>query len=502
MRYHALATDFDGTLAHDGFVAPEVIASLEKCRTSGRRLILVTGRELSELREIFTRLDLFDLVVVENGATLFNPQTDSEQSLAPPPPPEFIRALKGRGISPLSIGQVIVATYSPHENAVLEVIRDLGLELQVIFNKGSVMVLPTGVNKATGLMAALASLKISPHNIVAVGDAENDHALLSQVELGVAVANSVPLLAERADWVTQGSRGDGVIELIESLTKTDFRGLESKLRRHDVSFGQTPGLLEIKIPTYEVRVAACGLAMEDPTDLTQDPQNELTEIAELMGRIADQKYQTVTILPRYVSPEFFKSRIPNPHVTNSVADGIALLDDIHQNVIFIPPVIHPVQATDDGQTQTNSYSRDSIVQLLQGFDERRRGYGRPHWILVWDPVSIFQCEADWKILTDLHVSLFLIFPGLPDQIPEGLRSSLQYCLCFGKEASKAFRRSTQLRQADTTPELQEILASGPLRTIWSRAGNDLVPIQLQPPPFPERSRLPTSTQAPRTAISD
>ena len=52
----------------------------------------------------------------------------------------------------------------------LEAIRELGLELQIIFNKGAVMVLPAGVSKASGLEAALALLKLSPHNLVGIGD--------------------------------------------------------------------------------------------------------------------------------------------------------------------------------------------------------------------------------------------------------------------------------------------------------------------------------------------
>ena len=58
-------------------------------------------------------------------------------------------------------GRVIVATWEPYETMVLETIRDLGLELQVIFNKGAVMVLPAGVNKATGLACALEQLGLS-----------------------------------------------------------------------------------------------------------------------------------------------------------------------------------------------------------------------------------------------------------------------------------------------------------------------------------------------------
>jgi hypothetical protein len=46
-----------------------------------------------------------------------------------------------------------VATWEPHQATVLEAIRELGLEHHIIFNKGAVMVLPPGINKAAGLEA-------------------------------------------------------------------------------------------------------------------------------------------------------------------------------------------------------------------------------------------------------------------------------------------------------------------------------------------------------------
>jgi hypothetical protein len=130
--------------------------------------------------------------------------------------------LRARGVSPLSVGQVVLATWSPHENTVLDTIRDFGLELQLIFNKGAVMVLPSGINKATGLTAALQEMKLQPEQVVAVGDAENDHALLTCAGIGVAVANAVPMLLERADLVMSGDHGRGVIELIDRLMRTDL----------------------------------------------------------------------------------------------------------------------------------------------------------------------------------------------------------------------------------------------------------------------------------------
>jgi HAD superfamily hydrolase (TIGR01484 family) len=97
-------------------------------------------------------------------------------------------------VAPLSVGRAIVATWRPHENAVLETIRDQGLELQVIFNKDAVMVLPSGVNKATGLAVALHDHGFSPHEAVGIGDAENDHAFLTLCECAVAVDNALPPL--------------------------------------------------------------------------------------------------------------------------------------------------------------------------------------------------------------------------------------------------------------------------------------------------------------------
>jgi HAD superfamily hydrolase (TIGR01484 family) len=223
MRYLALACDYDGTLATDGRVGDETVAALERLRVSGRRLILVTGRELDDLLSVFSHTHLFDWVVAENGALLYQPSGRLEKVLGGRPPEHFIQALRDRGVQPLSTGRVIVATWRPHETTVLEVIAELGLGLQVIFNKGAVMVLPSGINKATGLAAALRELGLSPRNVVGIGDAENDHAFLSLCERAVAVANALPALKERADFVTRADHGAGVAELIDELIANDLR---------------------------------------------------------------------------------------------------------------------------------------------------------------------------------------------------------------------------------------------------------------------------------------
>ncbi len=62
MRYLALATDYDGTIAIDGQMAVEAVAAIARLRKSGRRAILVTRRQLDQLLAVCPQIDLFDYV--------------------------------------------------------------------------------------------------------------------------------------------------------------------------------------------------------------------------------------------------------------------------------------------------------------------------------------------------------------------------------------------------------------------------------------------------------
>lgn len=218
-RFHcsALATDYDGTLATHGTVDEGTRAALRRFRASGRKLILVTGRRIADLSQVYPHLDDFDAIVAENGALLYWPGDRREEPLAEPPPAEFVQFLVKADVRPLECGRVIIATVEPYQHIVLEAIRTFGLELQVIFNKGSVMILPSGVNKATGLKRALKVFGIPFKEVIGVGDAENDHALLDFCGLSAAVANALPVLKERASLVLASAHGEGVAELIELI---------------------------------------------------------------------------------------------------------------------------------------------------------------------------------------------------------------------------------------------------------------------------------------------
>ena len=361
MRYLALACDYDGTLALHGSVSDTTLAALERLRASGRKLLLVTGRELGDLLQVFSQIQLFDCVVAENGALLYDPATREEQSLAEPPPPGFAQALERRGVTPLSVGRVIVATWEPNDLVVHQTIRDLGLELQVIFNKGAVMVLPSGVNKAFGLRKGLDVLKLSPHNTVAVGDAENDHAFLAECECGVAVANALDSVKARADIVTSADHGDGVVELIDRMIATDLAEAAPLLTRHDPIVGRTADGDDLRMAAYDGVLLIAGPSGSGKTTVT----------TALLECWCDANYQFCVVDPEGDYHEFPGAIALRGGDAKALAEeALRVLDRPAENAV--------VSLMDLPLDERPPFLQTLLPRLL----ELRAATGRPHWIVI------------------------------------------------------------------------------------------------------------------------
>jgi hydroxymethylpyrimidine pyrophosphatase-like HAD family hydrolase len=360
MRYVALATDYDGTLAADGRVSESALRALDRLRDSGRRLILVTGRELDDLLGVFPEIEVFDWVVAENGALLYRPSTKDQKALAEPPRPEFLEALKRRDV-PVSVGRVIVATWEPHEAAVLEAIRDSGLELQVTFNKGAVMVLPDGVNKATGLAAALDVMELSPRNVVGIGDAENDHAFLRMCECSVAVANALATVKETAGLVTSKARGEGVEELIDLLIETDLKGIERVREARGILLGKRDDDSRVLIHPDGSNLLIAGSSGAGKSTIT----------VGLLERFAERGYQFCLIDPEgdYLS------------MPGAVVLGDEQRAPSQEEVLQV--LAKPAQSVVVTLLGIRLKERPQHFQsLLAHILEQRASTGRPHWLVV------------------------------------------------------------------------------------------------------------------------
>lgn len=356
MRYHLLATDYDGTLAEHGAVADATVEALERLRATGRRTVLVTGRILADLARVFPRLDLFDRVVAENGAVLADPARRTERVLCAAPPEALVRLLAGRGV-PIDQGQVILATREPNHLPVIEAIRELGLELTVIFNKGAVMVLPQGVNKASGLAAALAELEMTAHEVVAAGDAENDHVLLGAAECGVAVSNSVPALLEAADLRTVGARGAGIRELAARLEADDLASADPP--RHDVPLGTAAGVPVALRPGRDRLLLAGGSG-----------SGKTTAASGVIERFLERGYQLCVIDPEGDYEDF-------AGLTSLGAAGRAPTADEVLSLLADPAVSPAVNLLGVKLADRPAW----FAALLPRLQELRSRTGRPHlWV--------------------------------------------------------------------------------------------------------------------------
>jgi hydroxymethylpyrimidine pyrophosphatase-like HAD family hydrolase len=206
----ALATDYDETIATNGRVDSQTQAALGRFRASGRKLILNTGRTLRDLVSVFPNLDVFDLIVVENGAVLYDPHVPTNTLLAEPPPHSLLDALRRGGV-PLLTGHVILETWSSYAAAVDYAIEDSGVPRHLTYNKSSILINPPGVHKGHGLLAALQRFGISAKDTAGIGDEENDHEMLAASGVAVAVPHAIPELKLRAHHIL------GPIELISRI---------------------------------------------------------------------------------------------------------------------------------------------------------------------------------------------------------------------------------------------------------------------------------------------
>lgn len=465
MRFLVLATDFDGTIAHNGHVPEPVWTAIRKLRESGRKAIMVTGRELEDLLAICPHLDLFDRIVAENGALIYNPATKEIKRLCDPPPPRFVESLRAQKITPLSAGHVIVATVKPFENAVLNTINELGLEMQVIFNQESVMVLPSGVNKATGLAATLAELKLSPHNVVGIGDAENDHALLTACECGAAVGNAVPALRERADVVMSGGPGDSVVELIEKMVADDLESSVARMTRHDLRIGSSPNSQDERLPAYGKSILIAGMS----------GSGKSTACTSFLEQLNDAGYQFAVI-----DPEGDYTALSGAVVLGSSERAPTFEEAVHLvesgrnaviNLVGIPLADRP----------------DFFDRLFPRLVELRSRTGRPHWVVVDEAHHLM--PQSWKPAADRipirlrNLALVTVHPG---SVSLEVLKRIDLVLTLGQSTAETIEQFCSARQI-ASPKFDPIsLQSYEAIAYWVNADRPPFKLAMTPPRSEQR----------------
>ncbi len=448
MQFVALATDYDNTIATDGKVADRTWTALERLRQSGRHLLLVSGRELNDLRAVCPRLDLFSRVVAENGGVLYRPDRGEKRLLAPAPPKAFVDALRKHGMHRFSVSETLVATMKPNEQIALEAIRDLGLDLHVVFNGDAVMILAPGVTKATGLRAALDELDLSPLNVVGVGDAENDHPLLDACGFSVAVDNALPALKAHADWVTPSANGRGVGELADALVDDDLRSRTRTLDRCKLLLGHrrtADGDTPIRLDAHGTIALLAGPSGGGKSTVT----------AALIERLRHAGYQACIFDPEGdYDHEGDLVSLGDAHTTPSLDSAVQLLANGKQsvavNLLRVPLIERP----------------RFCATLLLRLQALRVQTGRPHWLVFEEAHQLF--PADWHPADESLPSMLetaLAVTVHPDQVAPALLRQVNIALVTGVHADKtlsAFAAASGQR----APELGDVSLERGQLLVW------------------------------------
>ncbi len=357
--YRAVAVDYDGTLTDTERPHPDVLSAIARTRGGGRLVVLVTGRIYRSLLAAFPEAErTFDAIVAENGGVIWLPAA-GRRAVASPVARDLAADLEARGVS-VERGEVLLATDTGSDRIVLQEIARRGLEVQLVRNRGSLMLLPPGVSKGTGLLEALAELGVSPHSTIAVGDAENDHSLLESCEVGIAVANAVPALQAHADVVLGERSGRGIVQL---LTGPLLRGeVRVEPKRWQIRLGSSPEGGSIAVPGSQSNLVVTGG--------TESGKSHLAGL--LAERLVASGYSVCVIDPEgdHIGLEALRGLIavggteatPSPEQFQRLLRLGSLVVDLSQR-----------------GPDTRRFELRRLLGLLL---EHRRRHGTPHWIIL------------------------------------------------------------------------------------------------------------------------
>lgn len=385
MKFCVLALDYDGTIAEHGRPDPGVMAALREARAKGIVLVLVTGRILEDLRRVAGDLEVFEAIVAENGAVLAFPNR-RDRLLGRPPPPALLEDLCTRGVE-FTIGDCVLEADASFAIPILRAVRQLELPLVLAFNRSRLMLLPQGISKATGLREALKTLRLSLHNCVAIGDAENDFQLLEAAEMGVAAGWGSASLRAIADDVVPGDGPPALAGYIREII-TNIR-VPPRLPRHHVQLGHMAGDRPLQIPVSGRMILVAG-----------DPRSGKSWVTGLFcEQLILQGYCLCIIDPEgdYGSLESL------PGVVKFGGDDTPpRLGDVARALQY-PDVSVVIDLSHVAHAGKISYIRE----LLPAVAELRRKSGQPHWIVV-DEAHYFLDDPEFRERVDLELAAYML----------------------------------------------------------------------------------------------
>jgi len=255
-----VASDLDGTLLRlDETVSERTRDAVAAARRAGLTLVLVTGRPPRSLAPIAARIGLGGIVICANGAVVWDLDAATMLDTSPlaaelavglvrglrraipgalfavelergfgreagwtdgtlPPAPD---GLEGDALE-LVTGPVVKLLLRhptmPHAEVARRAREAVGEEAVVTWAGTQIVeISAAGVTKAWALGRLCDRLGVHREEVVAIGDMENDLAMLAWAGHAVAVANAQQNVLDAADEATAANVDDGVAMVLERL---------------------------------------------------------------------------------------------------------------------------------------------------------------------------------------------------------------------------------------------------------------------------------------------
>ncbi len=332
----------------------------------------------------------------------------------------FVERLRSLGVEPLEVGRIIVATWLPNQHAILQAIQETGLELLIAFNKSAVMVLPTGVNKATGLSVALRRLGLSFHEAVGIGDGENDQSFLELCECSAAVANASPSILALADWTTKREAGGGVAELANELIADDLVRMQGKLHRNFIPIGLLESRDEITVPPYGTNILIAGPSGSGKSTIT----------AGIVERLIEQTYQVCIVDPEgdYGTSQDVIN-LGDSSRAISINEVLSILEDPKMNVSLN---LLGIELAD---------RPGFFGQLFPRLRTLRTRTGRPHWLIFDEAHHLL--PLDWGHLPEVlpqKLGETVLVTVRPDHLAAKILAMIDVVIAVGPFPEKTMKR--------------------------------------------------------------
>jgi len=268
------------------------------------------------------------------------------------------------------------------------------------------MVLPQSISKGTGLRAALRILRLSPHNALAIGDAENDHDLLAQCELAVAVSWGSTTLQAAADEVVKGDGPSAVGAYIRRAT-AQTRLAAGRAGRHPLAVGTDDDGRAVTPDVSGANILIVGgsqsgkswvsglfceqMIIQDYSLCVIDPEGDYGALESLPGVI-------VLGANAEQPPEMAEVARAIQHFDLSVVVDLSSVH-LHEKIEYLKALLPMLAAV-------------------------RRETGLPHRIIV-DEAHYFLREPNIKQLLDLQLGAYTLVTYRPSDLHPDARSAIE-----------------------------------------------------------------------------